>query len=144
MLKACTPCTSPSISRLLSDSLQRSVSALSDAQHTTAATLSDQKVSMTTAHEAELSQCKEMLRIQHLQDLEQLQLELSLRHQVRTLRFDDHIEYFAHLSALKCMVPLWFVTFCPVLSCPVLSCPVLSCPVLSCPVLSCPVLFCSI
>ena len=69
----------------LQDSLQKSVTAVSDAQHTIATSLSEQKESLTTAHGVELSLCVETLRTQHVRDLEELRSELSVRHQVRTL-----------------------------------------------------------
>ena len=69
----------------LKDSLQKSESAVSDAQHTIATSLSEQKESLITAQRAELSLYEETLRTQHLRDLEELRSELSVRHQVRTL-----------------------------------------------------------
>jgi hypothetical protein len=89
-----TPTHSPTLPSLytplssLTDSLQRSVAALSDAQHATASCISEQKDLLSNTHRAELTQCEAALRAQHMHDLEKLKAELVQQHQVSTLQCD--------------------------------------------------------
>ena len=130
----------------LKDSLQRSVTAVSDAQHTITTSLSQQKESLVTAQRAELSLCEEMLRTQHLQDLEELRSQLSTRHQVRSpnvLCTYWTMSWWPFRCKIESLLPWFLIALtCPVLSRFALSCPVLFYSTLYHPSLHCHLLRC--